>query len=83
MAVRNPRSRSLVVRLTDDEYDMVMTACERREGRSLSDFVRSLLVQSLNNKNESADANRRLRNLELRVRELESVHESSKRNHAT
>ena len=73
MAIRKPRSRSLVVRLTDDEYHTVATACERREGRSLSDFVRNVLVTSLENPQPPADANNRLRDLEQRVRELETA----------
>ena len=45
MAVNNPRNRTLIFRLTQDEYDSLQAASSG--SRSLSDYARSQLLGSL------------------------------------
>lgn len=45
MAVRNPRNRILIVRLTQDEYDALQS--KSSDERSLSDYVRNRILGSL------------------------------------
>ena len=47
MSLLKPRNRSVVFRLTEDEYDNLRTACVRSGGRSLSDFARSALLATI------------------------------------
>ena len=41
MSVRNPRTRLISFRLSDDEYQALQSVCEAHEARSLSEFVRA------------------------------------------
>lgn len=41
MAVRNPRTRLISFRLSDEEYQALQSLCEAHEARSLSEFVRA------------------------------------------
>ena len=41
MSVRNPRTRLISFRLSDDEYRALQSLCDAHEARSLSEFVRA------------------------------------------
>ncbi|MBM3812287.1 MAG: hypothetical protein FJW20_11720 [Acidimicrobiia bacterium] len=41
------RDKILLFRLTQEEYDRLLTACQKRGGRSLSDFARTQLLQRI------------------------------------
>lgn len=41
MSVRNPRTRLISFRLSDDEYRALQSVCDAHEARSLSEFVRA------------------------------------------
>jgi len=47
MAVAKPRNRLLIFRLTQDEYDALQAASSEKGARSLSDFARTQLFNSL------------------------------------
>ena len=41
MSVRNPRTRLISFRLSEDEYRALQSVCDAQEARSLSEFVRN------------------------------------------
>jgi hypothetical protein len=41
MSVRNPRTRLISFRLSEDEYQALQSLCDAHEARSLSEFVRT------------------------------------------
>jgi hypothetical protein len=47
MAVNKPRNRSLIFRLTQDEYQTLQAASAEKGARSLSEFARGKLLSSL------------------------------------
>ena len=47
MAVTKPRNRTLIFRLTQDEYQTLQVASNDRGARSLSEFARVTLLDAL------------------------------------
>jgi hypothetical protein len=47
MAVNNPRNRIVIFRLTQEEYDSLLSECSVEGARSFSDFARARLLKSL------------------------------------
>jgi hypothetical protein len=47
MAVMKPRNRLFLIRLTQEEYDVLKTVSKDRGARSISDFARSLLLTAV------------------------------------
>lgn len=47
MPVSNPRKRLVYFRLSEEEYLRFQQICERKGGRSLSDFARSAVLQTI------------------------------------
>ncbi len=47
MAVTKPRNRTLIFRLSEDEYSALQAASSARGARSLSEFAREHLLGSL------------------------------------
>jgi hypothetical protein len=47
MSLSKPRNRSVVFRLTEEEYAALRDACQRSGGRSLSEFARNSLLGSI------------------------------------
>ena len=47
---RNRRDRSVIFRLTQDEYQMLKAASERNCARNLSDFTRGEVLNALNSR---------------------------------
>jgi hypothetical protein len=43
MSVRNPRTRLISFRLSEDEYRALQSLCDAHEARSLSEFVRAAI----------------------------------------
>lgn len=64
MAVNKPRNRTLIFRLTQDEYDHLQAASSG--ARSLSDFARERLLGSL----ERPPVDRQLSELKMMIAEL-------------
>ena len=64
MAVTKPRNRTVLFRLTQEEYSALQAACSAGGARSLSDFARERIL---------ADRSSGTANLEAQVRELASA----------
>jgi hypothetical protein len=64
MAVRNPRDRILIFRLTKDEYETIQTASSG--ARSLSEFARTRLMGAL----ETSPIDMKLTELKITVTRL-------------
>ncbi|MEO8050020.1 MAG: hypothetical protein ABI833_06350 [Acidobacteriota bacterium] len=47
MAITKPRNRTLIFRLTQEEYATLQAASSERGARSLSEFARAQLLESL------------------------------------
>ena len=47
MPVFKPRDRIVIFRLTQDEYDSLVTVCQKRGARNLTDFTRSEVLASI------------------------------------
>lgn len=45
----NRRNRSVIFRVTEQEYDLLKSACAAAGGRNLSDYTRSELLSGSNN----------------------------------
>jgi len=70
MPLLKPRNRAVVFRLTQEEYDALLAACLRSGGRSLSDYARSSLLNSIN----AADPS--IHRLETKLNETNSALQS-------
>jgi uncharacterized protein (DUF1778 family) len=68
------RDRTMVFRLSQDEYESLLSAAITSGGRSISDFIRSAVMATVENGPEHQTTPRRLRELEQRVRRLESAY---------
>jgi hypothetical protein len=64
MAVNKPRNRTLIFRLTQDEYECLQAASSG--ARSLSDFARERLLGSI----ERSPIDQQLTELKLRVEQI-------------
>jgi hypothetical protein len=67
MAVNKPRNRTLIFRLTQDEYDFLQTASS--DARSLSDFARERLLGSI----ERPPIDRQLTELKLAIDRIAGI----------
>jgi hypothetical protein len=63
----------MVFRLSQDEYQSLLSASAQSGGRSLSEFVRISLMGSLANGADDRATPSRVRELEQRVRRLETA----------
>jgi hypothetical protein len=71
MAVLKPRNRVLLFRLTQEEYDILQSACVERGGRNLSDFIRSSLLLSLSGRAAEASLiQEQLKRVDRKISEL-------------
>lgn len=55
MTVLRPRSKLVYFRVSEDEYQQLSALCERLGARSLSDLVRTSLLQRLNMRGADED----------------------------
>jgi len=65
------RSRIVLFRLTDDEYEDLKAACVHRGARNVSDFARTALLQSITEERE--EVSRKLEQIESGVNRLEKL----------
>ena len=68
-----PRNRMVVLRLSQDEYQTLRTACERDGGRNLSEFARSKVLDYLNEDSRPDDLHLRFAAIEQEVAGLKVV----------
>ena len=71
MPVLKRRSRIVIFRLTDDEYEQLKAACVDRGARNVSDFARTALLQSVAGK--PGELNDKLEQIESGVRRVEEL----------
>jgi hypothetical protein len=67
------RDRTLVFRLSQDEYESLLTATSQGGGR-VSDFIRTAVMATIENGADHKSTPSRLRELERRVRSLETAY---------
>ena len=48
MAVLKPKKRVIVFRISEDDYRQIQQVCDRTGARSLSEFARSVVLESAN-----------------------------------
>jgi hypothetical protein len=73
MTVLKRRDRILIFRLTQDEYDHLLTACSSRGGRNLSDFARSELLSRVDTDERKEAVQNRLSVLDHKLSRVEST----------
>ncbi|MEP7355313.1 MAG: hypothetical protein ABI824_18935 [Acidobacteriota bacterium] len=45
MAITKPRNRTVLFRLTQEEYELLQNACSANDARSLSDYARDRILK--------------------------------------
>lgn len=73
MTPMRKRDRTLVFRLSQDEYESLLAATTQY-GRSLSDFIRTAVMSTIENGGDQKSTASHLREIELRIRRLESAY---------
>jgi hypothetical protein len=68
------RDRTLVFRLSQDEYNSLLIATSQGGGRSVSDFIRTAVMTTIESGADHKSTPSRLRELERRVRSLETAY---------
>ncbi len=68
------RDRTLVFRLSQDEYESLLVATSQGGGRSVSDFIRTAVMATIESGADHKSTSTRLHELERRVRSLETAH---------
>jgi hypothetical protein len=68
------RDRTLVFRLSQDEYESLLAATTQGGGRSVSDFIRTAVLSTIENGADHKSTPSRLREIEQRIRRLESAY---------
>lgn len=71
MPVLKRRSRIVIFRLTDDEYEELKAACVDRGARNVSDFARTALLQSV--ARSRGDLSEKLEQIESGVKRVEEM----------
>jgi predicted DNA-binding protein len=64
----------MVFRLSQEEYESLLAATSERGGRSVSDFIRTAVLATVENGLDHESTPSRLRELERRVRKLETAY---------
>jgi hypothetical protein len=65
------RDRTVIFRLTKDEYETLETACRQRGARTLSDYARSELLQAV--ERDQSEVMRGLSDLRKRLERMEGL----------
>ena len=68
------RDRTMVFRLSQDEYESLLEATSQNGGRSVSDFIRTAVLATVENGMDHKSTSSRLRELEQRIRRLETAY---------
>ncbi len=68
------RDRTMVFRLSQEEYESLVLATSESGGRSVSDFIRTAVLATVENGLDHKSTPNRLRELEQRVRKLETAY---------
>ena len=73
MSALHPRSRVVLFRLTQEEYESLKQACLDQGGRNLSEFTRSALFSAVRGGFGDATGARQYREIESRLAELQRL----------
>lgn len=68
MAIVQPRNRSVIFRVTEEEYNRLETACAQGRARSLSDFARSCALSAA--QSGASEVERKLEEIRIAVEKL-------------
>jgi len=74
MTALRRRDRTMVFRLSQDEYESLLQATSQNGGRSVSDFIRTAVLATVENGMDHKSTSSRLRELEQRIRKLETAY---------
>ena len=74
MSMIRRRDRTMVFRLSQDEYESLLSATSQAGGRSVSDFIRTAVMATIESGTDHTSTPGRLRELEQRVRRLETAY---------
>jgi hypothetical protein len=74
MTPMRKRDRTLVFRVSQDEYESLLAATTQGGGRSVSDFIRTAVLSTIESGPDHKSTSSRLREIEQRVRRLESAY---------
>jgi len=74
MTAMRRRDRTMVFRLSQDEYESLLQATSQNGGRSVSDFIRTAVLATVENGMDHKSTSSRLRELEQRIRKLETAY---------
>ena len=69
MAITKPRNRTVLFRLTQEEYELLQSACTANDARSLSDYARDRILGDSAAKDGTAPAS--LSQMEAKLDELQ------------
>ena len=70
MAISKPRNRTVLFRLTQEEYDTLQNACSSNEARSLSDYARDRILRDASEPSSLAQIEAKLHELTASVERL-------------
>ena len=77
MAITKPRNRTVLFRLTQQEYEMLQSACTANEARSLSDYARDRILRDAAGPSSLAQIEAKLHDLSVSVERLTSLLDGS------
>ena len=70
---RNRRDRLVIFRLSQDEYQMLKAASERKGARNLSDFTRGEVLNALNSRADGNHVEHTFSSMEQSMAELKAT----------
>ena len=70
---RNRRDRLVIFRLSQDEYQMLKAASERKGARNLSDFTRGEVLKALNSRADGNHTEHTFSSMEQSMAELQAT----------
>lgn len=68
------RDRTMVFRLSQEEYESLLAATSEHGGRSVSDFIRTAVLATVESGLDIKSTPARLRDLEQRIHKLEAAY---------
>ena len=78
MPVLKRRTKIVIFRLTDEEYEELKAACVTRGARNVSDFARTALMRSVAGEGGDQHVTARLEQIESGMKRLEQMMQEKK-----
>ena len=73
MPVLKHRDRMVIFRLTQDEYDNLVTVCRKRGARNLTDFTRSEVLASIERELQAQRRSKGVSEMDEKIERLRSA----------